>query len=127
MTTSDSRRSLITGIAAQTEASKRTCTPPSAAAAMQLGTGARDELLVRGHDRHPLAQELEHVAARRLEPAHDLGDERDLGVAGDRAEVVGEETRFGCVLALPRWVANQRTDDAEPVADRALDVVRAVL
>src|SRR6478735_12033767 len=32
VTTSDSRRTLITGIAAHTEASKRSCTPPAAAA-----------------------------------------------------------------------------------------------
>ena len=33
VTTSDSRSTLITGIAAQTDASKRSCTPASAAAA----------------------------------------------------------------------------------------------
>ena len=45
----------------------------------ELRPRAGDELLVRRHDRSTAAQQLEHVVARRLDPAHDLRDEGDLG------------------------------------------------
>jgi hypothetical protein len=85
----------------------------------ELGAAARDELLVRGHNRLARAQELEHVPARRLEPAHHLGDDRDLGVVANLGEVGrGRDV----TVALLRRVADERADDAQPVAGGALDV-----
>jgi hypothetical protein len=49
------------------------------------------ELLVGGDDRLAGAQQLAHVAARRLDSAHHLGNHRDLGIVPDRGEVAGED------------------------------------
>ena len=70
----------------------------------ELGAAAGDELLVRGDDRLPGAQQLEHVVARRLEPAHHLGDDRDLRVVADLGEV-GRQRRVGS----PRSLFGSRT------------------
>ena len=50
----------------------------------QLGAATRDELLVRGHDRASGAEQLEHVAAGRVDASHHLGDDLDRRVAEDR-------------------------------------------
>ena len=85
----------------------------------QLGAAGGDELLVRGDDRLARAQELEDVVAGRLEAAHHLGDDGDLRVVADLGEVGRSSTSEPRVL---RRVANERADDAQPVAGRALDV-----
>src|SRR5581483_7713269 len=101
VTTSDSRSTLITGIAAHTLASKRSCTPA--------------------------AEAVENVAAGRLDAAHHLGDDRDRRVADD----VGEARRQHAVRrperALLAEVADERLDDPEPVPGRPLDVVRLLV
>ena len=45
----------------------------------ELGAAARDELLVRGHDRTPRAEQLEDVATGRIDAAHHLGDDLHRG------------------------------------------------
>ena len=90
----------------------------------QLGAAARDELLVRGHDRLAGPQELEHVVAGRVEPAHHLGDDGDLGVVADLGEVGRRPAPS--VAAILRRVADERPHDAQPVPGRPLDVGRLV-
>ena len=50
----------------------------------ELGAAAGDELLVRGHDGASGAEQLEHVAAGRVDAAHHLGHDLDRRVAEDR-------------------------------------------
>ena len=103
VTTSDSRSTLITGIAAQTLASKRSCTPCAGRGGEELGAAPGDELLVGRDDALAAAQQLEHVGAGRLDAAHHLGDDGDRGVVDDLGEVGREHTPSppaGRVLAL---------------------------
>src|SRR5436305_1027595 len=53
----------------------------------QVGAAAGDELLVRGDDGLPGAQQLEHVFARGLEAAHELRDDGDRRVVADLREI----------------------------------------
>ena len=129
VTTSASRSTLITGIAAQTEASKRSCTPASwAAAAKSSAPALRDELLVRGHDGLAGA---EQVAARTRRPGSSppitSATTRDLGVVEDLGEVGRQHARRGREVRSFAQVADERRDDAQPVAGRALDVVGLLL
>src|SRR5215218_2189356 len=123
-TTSASRSTFTTGIAAHTAASKRSCTPASDAAANS--SVPRDELLVRRDDRPLRREQLLHVPGGRVEAAHQLGDERDRVVVANLGEVGGEDLARRAVPFL-RGVANQRAHDANSVPGRALDVVGAVL
>ena len=50
----------------------------------QLGAAPGDELLVRRHDRPSGAQQLENVAARRVDAAHHLRHDLDRRVVEDR-------------------------------------------
>ena len=50
----------------------------------QLGAAAGDELLVRRHDGATGAEQLEHVAAGRVDAAHHLGHDLDRRVVEDR-------------------------------------------
>ena len=63
------------------------------------------------------------MRAGGLEAAHHLGDDGDLGIVRDLGEVVGEHSARRAVLTLLSDVANERLDDAQPVAGGALDVV----
>ena len=92
----------------------------------ELGAAACQQLLVRADDGLAGAQEVEHVAAGRLEPAHHLGHERDRVVAHDLGEVGREDAVGGREVALAAGVANERLHDAQPVAGRALDLVAAL-
>ena len=93
----------------------------------QLGAPLRDELLVRRDDRLAGAQSVEDVAAGRLDPAHDLGDDGDQGIVDDRLEVGRQDAVRRRELALLLDVAHERAHDPEPVSRRALDVVAALL
>ena len=53
----------------------------------ELGAAARDELLVRRDDGLAGPEEVEHVLAGRVEPAHHLRDDGDRRVVADRCEV----------------------------------------
>ena len=81
-TTSDSRSTFTTGIAAHTDASKRSCTPAADAVANSSAPSRAIELLVRGHDGLAGAEQLPHVLAGRVEPAHHLGDDVHAGSSG---------------------------------------------
>ena len=93
----------------------------------QLGAALGDELLVGGHDVLAAAQQLEHVLAGRLDAAHHLGDDRDVGVVDDVAHVGRQHPAVGREAPLEVEVADERLDDAQPVAGRALDVVRLLV
>jgi hypothetical protein len=116
---SDSRSTLTTGIAAHTDASKRNCTPAADAF-------ARDELLVRGHDRFPGPEKLADVAARRLQSAHHLRHNVDRGVVANRREVGRQDAVVGGKAPLLRGIADERANDAQPVAGRTFDLVAAL-
>ena len=126
VTTSDSRSTLITGIAAHTDASKRSCTPASAAAAKSSVLRRASELLVRGHDRLPGPQQLENVIARRRQAAHHLRDDRDRLVVADHGEVRRQHAVVGLELTLLVDVTDERAHEPEPMPGRALDVLCAV-
>ena len=83
VTTSDSRRTLITGIAAHTDASKRSCAPARGGRGEELRAVPRDELLVRRHHRAARPQQREDVVAGGVDAAHHLGDEPDRRVVED--------------------------------------------
>ena len=72
----DSRSTLITGMAAHTLASNRSWTPLPLGLGEQLLAVAGQQLLVGRDDRLARAQQLEHVAAGRLDAAHHLGHDR---------------------------------------------------
>ena len=92
----------------------------------ELGAFARDELLVRGHDRFPGPEKLADVAARRLQSAHHLRHNVDGGVVANRREVGRQDAVVGGKAPLLRGIANERANDAQPVAGRALDLVAAL-
>ena len=92
----------------------------------ELGAAAREQLLVRGHDRLAGAKQLQDVVAGRLEAAHHLGDDRDRGVVADRSEVGRQHAVVRLELALLVDVPHERAHEPEPVPGRALDVVSAV-
>ena len=92
----------------------------------ELGAAAREQLLVRADDGLARAQEVEHVAAGRLEAAHHLGDERDRAVVADLGEVRRDDAVGGREVAFAVGVADERLHDAQPVAGRALDLVAAL-
>ena len=127
VTTSASRSTLITGIAAQTLASKRSWTPFAEAISNSSRALPRDELLVRRDDRLARAQELLDPRPRRLEPAHHLGDDGDRVVVADRGEVGRQHAVGRREGALPLRVADERAHEPEPVPGRALDVVAALV
>ena len=56
----------------------------------ELRAAPRDELLVRGDDALAALQQLEDVAARRLDAAHHLGHDGDARIVEDLGEVRGE-------------------------------------
>jgi hypothetical protein len=105
---------LITGIAAQTLASKRS--------RATLG----DELLVRGHDRLSGREQVDHQASRGLDSAHHLGDNGDRGVVPDGGRVRRQDARIGQEVALLLDVPYERADHLQPVSGCALDVLRVL-
>ena len=92
----------------------------------ELGAAAGEQLLVRADDRLARAEEVEHVAAGRLEATHHLGHERDRVVFEDLGEVRGEDAVRRVEAAVLAGVADERLHDPQPVAGRALDVVAAL-
>ena len=89
----------------------------------ELGAATGDELLVRGDDGLPGGEKVEHVAARRVEAAHDLRDDRDGRIVANGGEVSRQDLRLGRGRTLLLGIAHERPDDAEPVPRRALDVL----
>jgi len=92
----------------------------------QLVAVARDELLVRRDDRLPRAEQVEHVAAGGLDPAHHLGHERDRRVVADLGGIGRQHARLGREPALLPGVAHERPHDPQSVPRRPLDVARAL-
>ena len=92
----------------------------------ELGAALRDELLVRRDDGLPGGEQLEHVAARGLDPAHDLGHDVDRRVVPDRGGIGRQDAGLGAELALLLDVAHERAYDAQPMPGCALDVLRVL-
>ena len=92
----------------------------------ELGAALGDELLVRGDDRLAGTEELEHEASRRLDSAHDLGDDADRGVVADRGRIRGQHTRLGAEVPFLVDVAHERADHLEAMAGGPLDVLRVL-
>ena len=84
-----------------------------------------EQLLVGGDDRLSRPQELEHVAARRLDPAHHLGHDRDRRVVTDAREVGGEQA--GWALGAPGRVADEGCRHLHRLAGHPLDGAGALV
>ena len=89
----------------------------------ELRTAARDELLVRGDDALAALQQLQDIAAGRLDTAHDLRHDGDARIVEDLREARGEHPSRRRVITLLRDVLHERLHDPQPVAGRALDVI----
>ena len=87
---------------------------------------ASHELLVGGHHGLTGAEQLAHVAAGRLEPAHHLGDDVDARVVAQLREIVRQHPVARREASLPRRFAHERAHDRQPVPGRALDLVTAL-
>ena len=92
----------------------------------QVGALARDELLVRGHDRLAGAEKLADVSACRIEPAHHLRDDANRGVVADGREVRRQDAVGGGERPLLVRVADEGADDPQPVAGGPLDLIGAL-
>ena len=92
----------------------------------ELRAAARDELLVRRHDRLASAEELEHARSGRLETACDLGHDRDRRIVADRLEVGREDALRRREVALAIRIPDERTHHAQAMPCRTLDLVGAL-
>src|SRR5262249_26176076 len=92
----------------------------------EIGAVPRNQLLVGRNHRLTSAQELLHIAARRLEPTHDLGYDVDAGVIAQHGEIVGEHAFVRREVALLSRIADERAYDRQPVSGCALDLVAAL-
>ena len=99
--------------------------PPAIGRLLQLGAVAREQLLVGRDDGDAALQQLLEVAERRLDSAHDLGDDLDRGVVADVLEAIGEQAWSGALAGSP-GVAHERAHDAHGAAGDALDDVGAL-
>src|SRR6266508_276888 len=124
VTTSASLRTLITGMAAQTLASKLDACCRSRSE--ELGSSTRDELLVCRHHRLAGAEQGENVVAGRLDSSHDLRDDGDRRIVADVRDVGGEDSRIGGKSTFLVRIPDEGPDEAVAVTRRAIDVVRAL-
>jgi hypothetical protein len=85
----------------------------------------REQLLVGRDHRLARLEEREHVLARRIDPAHDLGDDRDRGVVPQAGEVGGQEPRRR--VGVPARIAHERRRDLDRPARDARDRRRAAV
>ena len=92
----------------------------------EIGAAPRQQLLVRGDDGLAGAEQVEDVAAGRLDAAHHLGDERDRVVLQDGLEVGREDSVADRVVTLLVRVTDERARHPQPVAGRPLDLVGAL-
>ena len=119
LTIIDSRSTLITGIAAHTLASKRSCTPCASAAPKSSSPCRASSCLLAETTDLPGLEEREHVLAGRLDAAHDLGHDRDRRVVAEAREVGGQEPGGG--VGVPARIAHERRGDLDRAARDALD------
>ena len=91
----------------------------------QVGALSCHELLVGGDHGLTGAQQLAHVAAGRIEPAHHLGHDVDAGVVTQRCEIVGKHVVVRHEVTVLRRIAHERPNHGQPVPGRALDLVAA--
>jgi hypothetical protein len=66
------------------------------------------------------------MGAGRLDPAHHLRDDADRRIVAQLSELGRQNACARIEAALLRGVADERPHDAQPVAGRALDVVRVL-
>ena len=93
----------------------------------ELRAAPGEELLVGRDDRAPRAEQLEHVAARRIDASHHLRHEPDRAIRTNRREVFGEHARPGFSCTRLRRVPYERPDDPQAVAGGPLDLVALLL
>ena len=113
---------MITGIAAQTDASKRSWTPRRGAAAKSSAPRRATSCLFAVTTGLPGASSSS-TCSRGLEPAHHLGDDADRRVVADLRGVGRQHARLRVEARSLVEVAHERPHDAQPVPGRALDVV----
>jgi hypothetical protein len=123
VTTSDSRSTLITGIAAHTEASKRSWRPRRAAAAKSSRPAARRAACSPSRRSGP-----SRAARGRASPAGSTppitSATSAIDASSEHVRGVGREHAGAWIEgALARGVADRGPDDPEPVACGALDLV----
>ena len=91
----DSRSTLTTGIAAQTEASKRSWAPWRSAMPHSSSPWRASSCLLAETTEMPRLEQLGDVAARRIDAAHHLGDDGDARVVAQLLEALGQEAGRG--------------------------------
>ena len=78
-----------------------------------LRPGVGEQLLVGGHHRLARLQGGEHQLPGRLDAAHDLDDDVDVGIGDDRPGVVGEHVGGQLDVAAAGRVPDGDTGDLE--------------
>ena len=125
--TSDSRSTLITGIAAHTDASNRSCAPDVAAAANSSAPRRATSCLFAVTTERP-----EPRSSSTYEPAGSTPPITSATIAiASSAEnvhrVAGQHSGGGLEPPLLLRVADERADDAQAVAGRSLDLLALLL
>ena len=92
----------------------------------EIGAAPRQQLLVRGDHGLAGAEQVEDVAAGRLDAAHHLGDERDRVVLQDGLEVGREDSVVDRVVTFLVRVTYEGACHSQPVAGSPLDLVGAL-
>ena len=89
---------------------------------LQLGAGAREQLLVPGDDGPARGEGSEHERPRRLKPAEQLEDDVHIRVIHDRdavgGEDVGDQGRIACTVEIPHGDAGDLESDSGTPRDR---------
>ena len=127
VTTSDSRSTLITGIAAQTDASKRSCAPAAAAAAKSSAPWRATSCLFAVTTERPDPRSASTWPPAGSTPPMTSATIRIEGSSITSADVGRENALGGREVALLRRVANERANDPEAVPGRSLDLLALLL
>jgi len=92
----------------------------------QVGALARDELLVRRHDRLAGPKQLTDVSACRIQPAHHLRDDANRRVVPHGGEIGRDHAVDRRERPRLVGVAHECANDPQPVAGRPLDLFGAL-
>ena len=125
-TTNDSRSTLITGIAAQTDASKRSWTPLSDAVEKSSALRRATSCLFAETTGLPARRRSRTYSPVGSSPPITSATSAISGSSRIDAKSVVRTPSAGAMLALAVRIADERAHDPEPVPGRALDVVRAL-
>ncbi len=125
-TTSDSRSTLMTGIAAQTDASKRSCTPAADAIANSSAPWRATSCLFAVTTDLPARSSSRTYSPAGSRPPITSATTSTAGSSRTSAKSVVSTPSPAGNGALLRRVADERAHDAQPVPGRALDLVGAL-